>query len=163
MVAKSWKMIVVLLAISFILGSQAVIAASEQVVVTRKDMLDVAKEIHPPGCTDSMTADYCTLATAYDTRDEIWKLLQQGMSKQEVLDVLVNKYGERILASPARNGFNLIAWVLPGISIIIGGLVIAFLIRRWIQAKSVEPAPVSEADISPEMQKKVDEELKNWF
>lgn len=163
MVAKFWKMAVLIVAFSFILGSQAVFANSDQIAVTRKDMLDVAKEIHPPGCTDSMTADYCTLATAYDTRDEIWKLLQQGMSKQEVLDFLVNKYGERILASPARNGFNLIAWVLPGISILIGGLVIVFLIRRWIQAKSGETVVLAGPEVSPELQKKVDEELKNWL
>lgn len=35
-------------------------APSQKVPVSRADVLDVAKEIHPPGCTHSMTADYCT-------------------------------------------------------------------------------------------------------
>jgi cytochrome c-type biogenesis protein CcmH len=131
--------------------------------VTRQDMLNIAKEIHPPGCTDSMTADYCPLPTAYDARAEIYELLKQGKNKDEVLSFLIDKYGERILASPARKGFNLIAWVMPGIAILVGGIVMAIFVRRWVHKKE-KPAEIKENQVvSPKVEKMVQTELKNWL
>ena len=166
----NWKKIIVMVVLSFfIIGGNDVWAKgdapSQKVFVSREDVLDVAKEIHPPGCTDSMTADYCTLKTAYDTRAEIADLLGQGMSKQETLDFLIDKYGERILASPTGKGLNLIAWVLPGLSIAIGAILIAIFIRSWLVRKKGSDQrneemveSVSQADV-----KKVEEELRHWI
>lgn len=138
--------------------------AAQTSIVTREDMLNVAKELHPPGCTDSMTADYCTLSTAHETRTEIYELLKQGNNKDEVIGILVDKYGERILASPTKDGFNLMAWMLPGLSIAAGLAAIAFFLKNRLQKKSVSDTQHSdEAAVSPEMEKKVQEELKNWL
>ncbi|UYG98082.1 cytochrome c-type biogenesis protein CcmH [Cytobacillus firmus] len=137
-------------------------AKGEDVSISRNDMLNVAKELHPPGCTDSMTADYCTLTTAYDLRQEIWSLLEGGMDKKQVIDYLVQKYDERILAAPTPEGFNLIAWVLPAAGVAMGAVLILFLLRKWKkgQGESSEKQgqPVSEYDVN-----KVQEELKNWL
>ncbi|WP_188453327.1 cytochrome c-type biogenesis protein [Virgibacillus oceani] len=137
---------------------------AEKVAVTRQEVLDVAKEIHPPGCTDSRTADYCQLATAYDVRGEIRDLLEQGMSKTQVIDQLVQKYGERILAAPTKEGFNLVPWILPAIAILIGSILVAFIIHRWAKKK---PNHEEDQNLQPsyteEDELKVNEELKNWL
>jgi cytochrome c-type biogenesis protein CcmH len=144
---------------------QTKVEAASDVVVTRADILDVAKEIHPPGCTDSMTADYCTLSTAYETRNEIYELLKQGMDKEDILEFLVDKYGERILASPVKSGFHLTAWLLPGVALLLGGSIIVLFVRRWVKKKTMAENPMQETqtEISPEAQKRVQAELKNWL
>ncbi|AQS55732.1 cytochrome c-type biogenesis protein [Novibacillus thermophilus] len=140
-------------------------APSQKVPVSRADVLDVAKEIHPPGCTHSMTADYCTLTTAYETRAEIAELLGQGMNKQEVLDTLIAKYGERILASPPARGFNLLPWVLPGVSIVIGAAAVTFFVRSWANGEedSGNSSERNNYTVSPADERDVQEELKHWI
>jgi cytochrome c-type biogenesis protein CcmH len=138
-------------------------AEGENVSISRNDMLDVAKELHPPGCTDSMTADYCTLSTAYDLRQEIWSLLEGGMDKKQVIDYLVQKYDERILAAPTPEGFNLIAWVLPGVGIAIGAILILFLIKKWKKGQEVSNKNQQEQLVTDYDANKVQEELKNWL
>lgn len=163
MKSKGYSLLIALAVLLLPLGFSETVAAKTN-IVTREDMLNVAKEIHPPGCTDSMTADYCTLSTAHETRTEIYELLKQGNNKDEVIEILVEKYGERILASPTKEGFNLFAWILPGLGIVAGAIVIAFFLRKRLQKKAARETPYSEEmKVSPEMEKKVQEELKNWL
>lgn len=138
-------------------------AEGGKVSITQNDMLDVAKELHPPGCTDSMTADYCTLSTGYELRQEIWSLLEEGMNKKQVMDFLVQKYGERILAAPSPEGFNLIAWVLPGVVIAIGAILILFLIKKWKKSQIELNVNQQEQLVTNYDVNKVQEELKNWL
>jgi cytochrome c-type biogenesis protein CcmH len=135
--------------------------------VSREDVLDVAKEMHPPGCTDSMTADYCMLSTAYDLRAEIAEMLAAGKKKQQIIDELVQKYGERILAAPQAKGFHWLAWILPGASIIAGGLTIGFLVSKWARKTSMnqkmQKEDRMEKTISMEQKNQVRDELKDWL
>lgn len=159
----------------FAITSNSVFAAEHQppapkVYVSRAELLDIAKELHPPGCTDSMTADYCTLATAYDLRAEIWDMLAQGKKKEQIIDELVAKYGERILAAPKLQGFNWLAWLLPGAGIMAGGMTIGWFVRSWVRrtaavrvsGQTAQDA-VSPQPVSPEQTKRVEEELKRWL
>jgi cytochrome c-type biogenesis protein CcmH len=135
-----------------------------KVIVTREDMLNVAKEIHAPGCTDSRTADYCQLSTAYDVRAEIWGLLEKGMNKEQVINTLVQKYGDRILASPPTEGFNLVAWILPWLGVLVGSILVGYLVYRWVKAKSIEPLKEEiHSSVSDSEALKIQEELKNWL
>lgn len=138
----------------------------KKVIVYREDLLDIAKELHPPGCTDSMTADYCELPTAFALRDEIYEMLSQGKKKDQIIDALVAKYGERVLASPSTQGFNLIAWTLPGIAVVAGGVSIGILVRRWVRdtSESFQMDAVDNGNTLTEEQKeKVNKELKDWI
>ena len=138
-------------------------AEGENVSISRNDMLNVAKELHPPGCTDSMTADYCTLSTAYDLRQEIWSLLEEDMDKKQVINYLVRKYDERIRAAPTPEGFNLIAWVLPGVGVAIGAILILFLIKKWKKGQVESNENQQKLSVTDYDANKVQEELKNWL
>jgi cytochrome c-type biogenesis protein CcmH len=132
--------------------------------VSREAMLDIAKELHPPGCTDSMTGDYCMLSTAYDFRAEIYGMLTQGKNKEQIINELVQKYGERILASPQAEGFHLVAWILPGAAILAGGLTIALFISAWVRgAAAKRGAAAVQPAITVEQKSKVEQELKQWL
>jgi len=130
---------------------------------TRDEMLDIAKELHPPGCTDSMTADYCDLIPAYDLRNEIMGMLAQGKKKDQIMRELVEKYGDRILASPSKKGFNWLAWILPGTGIAAGGIMIGLLLTRWVHRTTIQhkETPAKES-LSAEQKQQIQEELKRW-
>jgi cytochrome c-type biogenesis protein CcmH len=103
--------------------------ANEQVVVTRDDLMRVAKQIFPPG-SNGKTADWCPLPTGFMMREEIVGLLKTGMSDEEVLDELVDKYGEQVLAAPRKKGFNQSLWVLPVSALVLGIIVIIYFLRK---------------------------------
>ena len=62
---------------------------------------------------------------AQQLRDQIRGLIDQGLTKDEVKDELVAEYGESVLATPDTEGFDLTAWVLPGLAIVLAGGAIA--------------------------------------
>ncbi len=82
--------------------------------------------------------------------------IQAGDSKQEIKDRLVDQYGPKILAAPPKEGFDLLAWVLPLAGAAGGALVLAFAAWRWSRGR--EPLP-SEAALDPESERRVDREL----
>ncbi len=74
-------------------------------------------------------------AQADATRAQIRRLLDRGLSEQQVLDALVADYGGNILASPEPEGFNLLAYVVPvaALALLLGlGLV---LLPRWRRSR----------------------------
>lgn len=82
------------------------------------------KTIH--NCLGSMT---CSESKALSK--QISALLESGKSKPEILQAMVAQYGERILAAPTKTGFNLTAWILPFVALLIGGLIVARVVTAW--------------------------------
>jgi cytochrome c-type biogenesis protein CcmH len=54
-----------------------------------------------------------------------------GWSRQEIVDNLVAQYGERILAAPTKQGFNLTAWLTPAAVVLLGGTFVGYLVVSW--------------------------------
>jgi len=86
-------------------------------------------------CECNMTVAACegtmTCGTSAKLTSEAKELMKKGLSKAEILDVFVSRYGEQILSAPTKKGFNLIAWILPFITLGAVGLGIIALLRRW--------------------------------
>lgn len=68
---------------------------------------------------------------AVPVKHQIAKMLAKGMNKDQILASFVHKYGIKILAEPPAHGFNLLAWVMPFLAILIGGGFIALVLGRW--------------------------------
>ena len=64
-------------------------------------------------------------------RNKIEEMLQSGATDDEIRAYFVERYGEWILRSPPKRGFNLLLWILPALGMT-GGM--AFLFhksRQW--------------------------------
>jgi cytochrome c-type biogenesis protein CcmH len=74
-------------------------------------------------------------------------LIAQGKDKDQIKDALVAEYGPRVLATPSGHGFDLVAWIVPGLGIllVLGGLV-WFALRR--RAPSPPGQPIEPGDAS---------------
>jgi cytochrome c-type biogenesis protein CcmH len=68
---------------------------------------------------------------ANQERDFIRKLIAEGKTKDEIKDALVAQYGENVLAVPGDSGFDLAAWLVPGLGILIAAVAIGVGVRRW--------------------------------
>lgn len=59
------------------------------------------------------------------------KLVAAGKSKGEIKEALVAQYGPAVLALPKASGFNLSAYLVPAIAILVAVAVLAFSVARW--------------------------------
>jgi len=89
------------------------------------------------GCPN-MVLNTCMCDHAESMRQEIRALIDEGNSEEEVIQVLVQRYGERVLAEPSKEGFNLTAYFTPFMALLFGGWLLVVLIKRWKRNSGVE-------------------------
>ncbi len=105
---------------------------------------------------------------AEELRAQVRLLVAQGLTEDDILDALVAQYGEEILAAPRAAGFNLLAYALPALIIILGVVGIALLALRWRDGGAeVAPAAAAVGDrgVSAErdpLRSRLDEELSRF-
>jgi len=93
---------------------------------------DIESQVMCPVCGTALNLSFSPQADR--ERDFIRKEIAQGKSEQQILDDLVAQYGTGVLAEPPKSGFDLTAWLVPGIAIILAAIAIAFGLRRWRRA-----------------------------
>lgn len=59
------------------------------------------------------------------------KLVAAGKSKSEVRDALVAQYGKEVLATPEASGFDLTAYLVPILAILVAAVALAYSVVRW--------------------------------
>ena len=67
---------------------------------------------------------------ADDLRREIRRLLSEGKTNAEIFDFMVERYGEFALYRPRMSGITLLLWIAPGVFLVIGGLIVARVLRK---------------------------------
>jgi cytochrome c-type biogenesis protein CcmH len=87
----------------------------------------------PLGLSESPAADR--------QREFIRRQIEAGLGKEEIKDALVVEYGSEVLATPEAEGFDLAAWVIPGLAIIAAAGALAVGIRRWRRDGSDDEPP----------------------
>lgn len=80
------------------------------------------------GCT--MIVRDCNCQEAADIRNQVSTMVQEGTSRKQIIKELKSSYGNEILATPEKAGFDLSLWILPGVGAIVGGLLVYFVISR---------------------------------
>jgi cytochrome c-type biogenesis protein CcmH len=71
----------------------------------------------------------------------IRQLIDQGKDKDQIKDALVAEYGQRVLATPSGHGFDLLAWLVPGVAILLAGGAIGYFAVSRARRGSREPEP----------------------
>ena len=74
----------------------------------------------------------CTCSTADKNRKKFTKLLESGLTVDQIIQQQIEKYGETVLSAPTKNGFNLTAWIMPFGALIFGGLGLRKLLNGWV-------------------------------
>tara|TARA_B100000315_G_C14017279_1_gene337250 strand:- start:152 stop:451 length:300 start_codon:yes stop_codon:yes gene_type:complete len=64
--------------------------------------------------------------------------LEEGLTKDMVIQTYVDRYGEKALSAPTKTGFNLTAWITPFFAIMIGGVGIRRVMSKWVSLRKDE-------------------------
>lgn len=84
--------------------------------------------ICPDECGKVLINCICGYSPEY--RAEIQTLIDQGMSKDEILATWAERHGHDALAAPTRKGFDLLAWTMPFVALALAVPVLVVVIRR---------------------------------
>ncbi|MEK9628372.1 MAG: cytochrome c-type biogenesis protein CcmH [Nitrospinota bacterium] len=74
----------------------------------------------------------CTCSTSDKTRAKFTKMLESGLTVEQIIKSQVDEYGETVLSAPTKFGFNLTAWVMPFFALIAGGVGVRKIINSWV-------------------------------
>jgi cytochrome c-type biogenesis protein CcmH len=112
------------------------------------------------GCGDMLVN--CTCERSEEMRAIITGMINEGKTKVQVLEIFVAQFGEVILSSPPRKGFNLVAYGLPITGFFFGSVVAVTMARRWRSSRRDEEDEESDAgdDVSEEMEDRIRKELE---
>jgi cytochrome c-type biogenesis protein CcmH/NrfF len=78
---------------------------------------------------------------------------------QQIEAALVGTYGQQILAEPSHKGFDLLAWWLPIVGVLVGAIVLAFGVWRWSRRRDEEPPAKAAPELDDATERKIDELL----
>jgi len=138
------KKIILITFCSILLGS-----VSQQELI-----LDLKKSLMAPCCWSGTVNDH----GHGQLEEEIQSMVESGKTKDQVLDHYVQIYGERILAIPVAQGFNIMAWLAP-IIIAIVGLTFITLYIKSSKSKNLEMESTGTKDESIPYDKQIEKEL----
>lgn len=98
------------------------------------DYRALIQELRCPQCQNNNIAD-SNATIASDMRHKTLELLKQGKSKDQVVDYMIERYGNFVTYDPPITPATIFLWVMP-VALILLGFVILF--RRNKQKQAVE-------------------------
>jgi cytochrome c-type biogenesis protein CcmH len=122
-------------------------------------------ELMCPTCRT--TLELSNAPAANQIRRFVCERAAAGDSKGEIKDRLVADFGPGVLASPPKEGFDLLAWVLPLAALGLGAAAIGVLVVRWSRrGKSEtgleEPSANGRPELDPALEKRLEDELARF-
>ena len=112
--------------ISFLILISCIIPTEQ----TKDDLyIKLEKEIMCPVC-DGQTLDQSQSLIAEDMINSIKEKIAEGYNEEEIKNYFVDRYGENVVAYPSTTGFNLLAYLVPILGLILSILIFTFYIRR---------------------------------
>jgi cytochrome c-type biogenesis protein CcmH len=128
-------------------------------------LAELETELICPTC--QTTLELSNSPVAERMRVFIRERIAAGDTESEIKDALVADFGEGVLAAPPKQGFNLLAWVLPLAAAALAVAAVAVALRRWSRARREEVAETSPSangrpPLDPELERRVDEELARF-
>jgi cytochrome c-type biogenesis protein CcmH len=99
---------------------------------------DVEDEVMCPVCGTSL-ALASEAPQAERQRALIQRLVDDCRSKEEIKDVMVAEFGDEVLSLPGDDGFDLAAYVVPALFVLLGGGALAAVAIGWRRRRPARP------------------------
>lgn len=132
------------------------VAAAAGAATPRASLIDIEDEVMCTSC--NVALNIAESPQAYAQKEEIQRLVDQGLTKDQIKDRLVEQYGKRVLAKPEGEGFDLAVYLVPlGVLALLLGAV-AVLVPRWRRNRAAA-AGLGPAEAGPELAPKDRERL----
>jgi len=117
---------------------------------------EIAHKLRCPTC-QGLSVKESEAGLAVNMKAKIRSQLLEGKSEAEILDFFIQRYGEWILRSPTKSGFNMLLWFMPGVIIIFTIFILYRAMKKKEYHASEEPVTTltakEEAQIEKELRK----------
>jgi len=142
-------------------GAQAAVDIREfDSEVDRKRYLSFIDVMRCPKCEGQNLAGSDS-PIARDLRQQLYELIKDGRSDKEIIDFMVERYGEYILYRPRLSPATVVLWFGP-VVLMLGGIIILIVVVRKRRLES-ELGASGEEDLSPEARQHLDQLLRNDY
>ncbi len=114
----------------------------------------------PCGC--NMVLEDCSCTTAKDMMNQIRQKIIDGKSEEQIIAEFHGIYGDIVLATPPKSGLELILWMLPIITSVMGTIVI-YESTRGKESFPISEirAPIAEANVKDDPEQ-IDAEMTKY-
>jgi cytochrome c-type biogenesis protein CcmH len=101
---------------------------------------------------------------AEQQRREIKQLIAKGLTKQQIEDTLVARYGPSILATPPDHGFTLAAYLVPVAVVLACLAALAIALPRWRRRRAARDDAAGDAEpaLNPGDARRLEEDLARF-
>jgi len=152
-------------------AEQAPAAAAAAAAAGKVERKEIEQAVNCP-CEDNcgkLLAN-CICGFSENMRKELDAMIAAGMTKTEILEALVKRYGIRVLASPGTsNWLDRLSWIAPFIALALGGWWVVRFARRLVsRTRRAEPQPSPDphspggGDTASSYERRLDEELSRF-
>ena len=108
-------------------------------------MMLIAEELRCLVCqNETIAASHADLAI--DLKNQIRIKLTQGQSQKQILNFMVERYGDFVLYRPPLKTTTVLLWLGPFTLLAIAAMMLVLNVRR--RRRSVQPAALSDADVT---------------
>lgn len=111
------------------------------------------------GCHPQSVHD-CACGRAEEMRAEIAGEVASGKTGAQVIEAYVARHGEKILVAPPAVGFNLVAWLGPGVLLVGAALGLTLVLKRW--RRPAAPAAAGAPPLEADWKERLDEALREY-
>jgi cytochrome c-type biogenesis protein CcmH/NrfF len=119
---------------------------------------DVEDEVMCVECGTALNVS--TSPVADREREFIRRRIAEGMGKAEIKAALVKEYGPKVLAVPEGGGFDVAAWLVPGLLSLIALLGVGVTAVRWRGRREEEPDGADDGpELDPDDRRRLDADL----
>ncbi len=101
------------------------------------------------------TIDQAQVPLAKQMRQIVRDKLAAGETRQEILDFFAERYGQAVIAAPPKSGFNLLAWGVPVVGVLVA-LAAGLLALRAMTRSSSQTSVDGLTDSGPDSLPSVD-------
>lgn len=106
---------------------------------------ELTRELRCPKCQNQNIAD-SNAPIAADLRKEIYRMLGEGQSNQQIIDFMVDRYGEFVRYKPELNAHTWLLWFGPAGLLLGGVLLIGVIVARRRHPRTEEADVLSDEE-----------------
>ncbi len=118
----------------------AAAASSDQIKAVARDLVCLCGDCN----RESLATCLCGFAAS--DRERIGTDLDAGLPQQQIIQQFVDDYGPVVLATPAAEGLNLLAWIAPITLLCLGIVLVRSVLLNWRRAHTDDPKAEGEPE-----------------
>jgi len=139
----------------------ALLAPAAWAAAPRTTLNDVEDEVMCVTC--NVPLNIAQSPQADRERAFIQRLVDQGLTKDQIKRRLKEVYGPNVLALPSSKGFNLAAYAVPIALVLLMLAAVAMVVTRWRRGGGALPASQArQPALDPEEERRLDEDLARY-